>query len=150
MQPEEYHGIRETVEEETKEKTENEPERGLSKRIGHLGFVAGMCDEIGLSRLVDQMISPDQRAESSVGECLKLVIVNAMGFTAHPLYLEAKDFSQRPLKHLPGRNVSAKTITDDRLGRALDRLYEVGCDRLFSTGAVPYFNNSMLTRLFDM
>ena len=70
--------------------------------------------------MVDQMIPPDQRAELSTGKCLKLMIVHAMGFAARSLYLEAKDFSQRPLKHLPGRNVSTKTITDDRLGSALE------------------------------
>ena len=108
----------------------------MSKRIGYLGLVAGMCDEIGLTRLVDQMIPlipPDQRAESA-GECLKLMIINAIGFAARPLYLEAGDFSQRPLKHLPGRNVSAKKITDDRLGRTLDRLYEAECDRYKCNG----------------
>ena len=107
-----------------------------------------MCNEIRLTRLVDQMIPPDQRAELSVGECLKLMIVNAMGFAARPLYLEAKDFSQRPLEHLPGRNISAKKITDDRLGRALDSLYEARCDRLFSTDACAVFQQFHVNSTF--
>ena len=124
------------------------PEECVTKTMGHLGLVAGMCDEIGLTRLVDQMIPSDQRAELSVGECLKLMIVNAMGFTARPLYLEAEDFSYRPLKHLPGRDITAKKITDDRLGRALDRLYEAGCDRLFSTIACAAFQHFRIDSTF--
>ena len=124
------------------------PAECLTKTIDHLGLVAGMCDEIGLTRLVDQMIPPDQRAELSVGECLKLMIVNAMGFTARPLYLEAEDFSQRPLKQLSGRDISAKKITDDRLGRSLDRLYETGCDSLFSTGACAAYKQFRIDSTF--
>ena len=39
----------------------------FSKKIDHLGLGAGMCDEIGLTQMVDQMIPPDQRAELSTG-----------------------------------------------------------------------------------
>ena len=91
----------------------------MTKTIDHLELVAGMCDEIGFTRLIDQMIPSDQRAALSMGECLKLMIVHAMGFAARPPYLEADDFSYRPLTHVPGRDIAAKKITDDRLGLAL-------------------------------
>ena len=93
-----------------------------TKKIDHLGLVAGMCDEVGITKIVDEMIPPDQRAELTVGECLKLMIVNAMGFSARPLYLEAEFFSKHAFDRLLGRDVPPEKITDDRLGQALDRI----------------------------
>ncbi len=119
-----------------------------AKRIDHFGLVAGMWDESGLTQLVDQMIPPDQRAELSVGECLKLMAINALGFSSRPLYLEAEFFSNQSIKHLLGRDVPAEKITDDRLGRTLDRLHAEGCDRLFSTIACAVFQKFQIDSTF--
>lgn len=120
----------------------------FSKKIDHLGLVAGMCNEIDLTQMVDRIIPADPRAELSVGECLKLMIINAMGFAGRALYLEAEFFSNRSIQRLLGRNVSAEKITDDRLGRALDRLYEAGCDRLFNTIACAVFKQFHIDSTF--
>lgn len=46
--------------------------------------------------------------------------------------MEAQFFESRPVHRFLGRECSGE-INDDRLGRALDRFYAFGCDRLFAT-----------------
>ncbi|WP_194848098.1 IS1634 family transposase, partial [Candidatus Neptunochlamydia vexilliferae] len=104
-----------------------------SKDMDHLGLVAGMCDEIGLVETINQITPPDPRAHLSAGECMKLMIINGLGFTSRPLYLEAQFFSTKPIKRLLGREIDEEEISDDRLGRALDRIYEADPEKIFST-----------------
>jgi len=123
-----------------------------SKDIDHLGLVAGMCNEIGLVEMIDQMIPPDPRSGLSVGECVKLMIINGLGFSSRPLYLEAQFFSSKPIKRLLGRELLAEEISDDCLGRALDRLYRANCESIFSTIAskvVTRFNVDARFRHLD-
>ena len=61
-----------------------------SKNFDHLGIVSVICDEIGLQEKVDQLIPSDQQMSISLGECLKLMVLNGLGFTSRPLYLEAQ------------------------------------------------------------
>lgn len=103
-----------------------------SKELSHHGIVATVCDEIGLVKLIDTIIPPDPRAEITIGESVKLMIINGLGFTSRPLYLQAQFFDSKPIKRLLGREIASENISDDRLGRCLDRCYDAGCDRIFS------------------
>lgn len=130
----------------------NVMEEFSSKDMDHLGLVAGMCDELGLVNLIDQVIPPDPRAKLSTGECIKLMIINGLGFSSRPLYLEAQFFSSKPIKRLLGRELSAEDISDDSLGRALDRLYTANCEHIFSTiasKAITHFNVNPRFRHLD-
>ena len=60
-----------------------------SKDLDHLGIVSAMCDEINLVNVIDQLIPPDPRATMTIGETVKLMVINGLGFTSRPLYLEA-------------------------------------------------------------
>jgi transposase len=114
-----------------------------SKDLGHLGIVAAMCDEIGLVETIDRIIPPNPQAVLTTGECVKLMILNGSGFTSQPLYLEEEYFQTKPISRLLGREVSNEHISDDRLGRTLDRCYEANCDLIFSTlasSAIKKFN----------
>ncbi len=102
-----------------------------SKNFDHLGIVSVVCDKIGLQKRSDQLMPPDPQMTMSLGECLKLMVINGLGFTSRPLYLEAQFFESRPVGKFLGRDCSSQ-INDDRLGRALDHIYEFGCDRLFA------------------
>ena len=44
----------------------------ISKDLDHLGIVAGICNEIGLIRCIDQIIPPDIRTKITIGECVQL------------------------------------------------------------------------------
>ncbi|MBS4165535.1 hypothetical protein NEOC65_002347, partial [Neochlamydia sp. AcF65] len=103
-----------------------------SKDLDHLGIVSAMCDEINLVSMIDQLIPPDPRAIITTGECIKLMVINGLGFTSRPLYLEAQFYASKPVERLLGRACRSENISDDRLGRALDCCYEYGCDAIFS------------------
>ena len=106
-------------------------EEYTSKNFDHLGIVSMICDEIGIQEKIDHLMPPHAQVKLSLGECVKLMIINGLGFTSRPLYLEAQFFESRPVQRFLGRECLSE-INDDRLGRALDACYEFGCDRLFA------------------
>lgn len=123
-----------------------------SKDLDHLGLVAGMCRELGVAQIIDEIIPPDPRAIITAGECCELMCINGLGFTSRPLYLEAQFFSTKPVSRLLSRSLQAEEITDDRLARTLDILYQAGCDRVFrevASRAVTRFNVDTRFRHLD-
>lgn len=124
----------------------------FSKDLDHYGIVASMCDQLGLVDIIDSLIPPDRRAEITAGECVKLMVINGLGFTARPLYLESQFFESKPIERLLGRKVETEKITDDRLGQCLDRCYETNCDLVFAkvaTKAATRFNVEQRFRHLD-
>jgi transposase len=107
-----------------------------SKDLDHLGIVSAMCDEIDLVNMINHLIPPDPRAILTTGECIKLMVINGLGFTSRPLYLEAQFYEGKPIERLLGRQCESADISDDRLGKALDRCYDSGCDTLFASIAL--------------
>ena len=106
-------------------------EEYTSKNFDHLGIVSTICDEIGIQEKLDSLIPHNPFVKMTLGECVKLMIINGLGFTSRPLYLEAQFFESRPVQRFLGRDCLTE-INDDRLGRALDQCYNFGCDRLFA------------------
>jgi transposase len=104
-----------------------------SKNLDHLGIVAAICDEIDMINTIDRLIPPDPRAVLTTGECVKLMVINGLGFTSRPLYLEAQFYDGKPIERLLGRACKSTEISDDRLGKALDRCYDAGCDNMFAS-----------------
>ena len=104
-----------------------------SKNLGHLGLIAGMCDDLDLVSLLDTLI-PCTSAERkiSTGLCVKALLMNCLGFTSRRLYLTPEFFSDKPIAHLLGEGITADCLNDDRLGRCLDDLYSFGLTKLFS------------------
>ncbi|MEM8629583.1 MAG: DUF4277 domain-containing protein [Chlamydiota bacterium] len=76
------------------------------------------------------MLPSNPQMTITVRECLKLTVLKGLGFTSRPLYLEAQFFASRPLRRLLGSDCG-DAIDDDRLGSALERFYDFGCDWLF-------------------
>lgn len=104
-----------------------------SKTLDHLGLVAGMCREIGVSDLIDEYCpsdSPDQIV--STGKALEAMILNGLGFVNKRLYLITHFFQDKPVDLLLGAGFKAEHFNDDRLGRALDTLYQTGLTSLFA------------------
>ena len=64
----------------------------------HLGLVAGLVDELGLVERVDQLIPQDSRQRYlSVGQIVKAMILNGLGFTQRVLYLTPRFFRDKPV-----------------------------------------------------
>ena len=104
-----------------------------SKNLDHLGLVARMCQEIGISELIDRFCpsrSPDQIV--STGKALEAMNINGLGFVNKRLYLVSHFFEDKPIDRLLGVGYEASHFNDDRLGRALDELYATGVTTLFT------------------
>ena len=68
------------------------------KDLDHLGIVSVVCDKINLVSVIDQLIPPDPRAVLTNGECVKLMVINGLGFTSRPLYLETQFYRSKPIE----------------------------------------------------
>lgn len=106
------------------------------QNIDHLGIVAGIVDEIGLVEQVDELLGTHPQELVSLGQVLKAMILNGLGFVSAPLYLFGKFFEGKAIEHLLGTGIQAQHLNDDRLGRALDAFYEYGVTKLFTTLAL--------------
>ena len=98
-----------------------------SKELNHLGLVAGMYDELGIGTSIDAFIPQDMKQRNiSIGQVLKAMVLNGLGFANQRLYLLPHFFDGKPVEHLLGKGVKASDLNDDVTGRMLDAIYEAG------------------------
>ena len=128
------------------------PQRFGSKQLGHLGLVAGMCDELGIVELIDTLIPQDHdKRKVSIGLAVKAMILNALGFANHALYLTELFFHDKPVERLLGKGIEAKHLNDDLLGRVLDAIWEYGPSELYPQLAAQAVKTlGLLTRFGHM
>jgi transposase len=104
-----------------------------TKTIEHLGLVAGMYDELGVGELIDELIPQDfEQRQVTIGQAVKAMVLNGLGFANRRLYLTPHFFSNKPTEHLLGEGVTPDLLNDDTLGKALDKLYDYGVSELYS------------------
>jgi transposase len=99
--------------------------------LDHSGIVAGVIDEIGLVELINQEVGGHPQEIVSAGVAVKAMIINGLGFVSAPLYLFEKFFVGKATEHLLGEGIEPKHLNDDRLGRVLDQLWEIGLTPLY-------------------
>ena len=110
----------------------NEESLYSSSNLDHLGLVAGMVDELGLVELIDAVIIQDhEQRVVSVGQCVKAMVLNGLGFVNRTLYLMPHFFKDKPIGRLLGEGIEAEHLNDDTLGRALDTIYAYGAEQLY-------------------
>jgi transposase len=104
-----------------------------SQVLDHLGLVAGMFDELGIGDVLDQATqqNPEMR-DLTVGEAVKAMVLNGLGFINQALYLVPRFFHNKPTYQLISPRVTPAQLNDDALGRALDTLYASGVTELYS------------------
>jgi transposase len=104
-----------------------------SQVLDHLGLVAGMFDELGIAEVLDQATqqNPEMR-DLTVGEAVKAMVLNGLGFINQALYLVPRFFQKKPTSHLISPRVAPEQLNDDALGRVLDTLYTYGVTELYS------------------
>lgn len=100
--------------------------------IDHLGIVAGIIDEMELVEEVNKKLGIKVKETLSPGQVVKAMILNGLGFMSAPLYLFEEFFVGKATEHLIGKGVKAQHLNDDKLGRTLDKCYEVGTTKLFT------------------
>jgi transposase len=114
-----------------------------TKRIDHLGIVAGVCREIDLVNIIDESLPTPSNRKVSCGEATLAMVLNGLGFTGRALYLMPEYMENKPVNILIREDLVASDFNDDTLGRALDELFQAGITELFARlaeEAVRVFN----------
>jgi transposase len=105
-----------------------------TKRIDHLGIVAGICKEIELIETIDGAVGRSER-KVSCGQAVQAMVLNALGFTSRALYLMPQYLENKPVDMLISAELDAADFNDDSLGRSLDQLYVAGVTEVFAETA---------------
>ena len=103
-----------------------------SKQIGHLGLVAGMIDELGITGIIDEALPKARDHVLPHSAIIKAMLLNGLGFNERRLYIFSRFFSNLSTEQLFGEGVTPEHFNDDVLLRTLDRIYEYGSTDLFN------------------
>ena len=103
-----------------------------TKRLDHLGIVAGLCKKIDLINMIDGFLATPSGRRISCGQATQAMVLNALGLTGRALYLMPEYMKNKPVELLVGEGLKASDFNDDTLGRALDELFQAGITEVFS------------------
>jgi transposase len=110
-----------------------QPQSYRTQVLDHLGLVAGMFEELGITEVIDHATQQDPEMRIvTVGHAVKAMVLNGLGFVNQQLYLVPHFFQNKPLPRLIAPGIEASHLNDDTLGRALDTLYAYGVTELYS------------------
>ncbi len=98
-------------------------------QVGHLPVVAQFCKRIGLADVINAAV-PTQMA-LDVGTVVQLMVLDTLSGRS-PLYRLERFASSVDTGLLLGKNIPAVAFNDTTLGRAMDVMYAVGTEQLFS------------------
>lgn len=125
------------------------PQLYQSDNRDHLGLVASMYEELGLGELIDQMIyQDDDKRIVSLGQAVKAMVLNGLGFANHTRYLMPYFFQDKPVERLLGEGIKTEHLNDDVMGRTLDKLYRYGVSRIDTSVAAQAVQRLGLTSRF--
>ncbi len=86
-----------------------------TQRIDHLGIVAGICREISLIEKINAQVESSER-KVSCSKRTQAIILNALGFVGHALYLMPDYLHNKPVDLLIDPDLMAEDFNDDILG----------------------------------
>jgi transposase len=101
------------------------------QNLDHLGIVAGIVDELEIVETINEILGEDKREKISSGVIVKAIIINGLGFVSAPLYLFKEFYQGKAKEHLLGKGITAEKLTDVKIGKVLDRLWEKGLTEIF-------------------
>jgi transposase len=108
-----------------------------------------MFEELGIADVLDQAThqNPEMR-DLTVGEAVKAMVLNGLGFINQARSLVPRFFQNKPTSRLISPRVTPKQLNDDALGRALDTLYAAGVTELYRLMAATAAQRLGLTPRF--
>src|ERR671915_1591035 len=107
--------------------------RYKSCTLAHLGLVAGMYEELGIGEVIDRAVPQDEeRRFVSVGQAVKAMVLNGLGFVNQRLYRIPHFFQDKPTERLLGAGIGPEHLNDEVTGRGWGRLYEEGVTRVYA------------------
>jgi transposase len=126
-----------------------QPQPYRTQVLDHLGLVAGMFEELGITDVIDRATqqAPEMRIVTA-GHAVKAMVLNGLGVINQQLYLVPHFFQNKPISRLIAPGIQASHLNDDTLGRALDTLYAVGVTELYSLIAATAAQRLGLTPTF--
>jgi transposase len=126
------------------------PQPYRTQVLDHLGLVAGMFEELGITAVIDRATkqAPEMRIVTA-GHAAKAMVLNGLGFLNQQLYLVPHFFQNKPISRLIAPGIPASHLNDDTLGRALDTLYDFGVTELSCLIAATAATRLGLTRTFS-
>jgi transposase len=126
------------------------PQPYRTQVLDHLGLVAGMFEELGITEVIDRATkqAPEMRIVTA-GHAVKAMVRNGLGFINQQLYLVPHFFQNKPISRLIAPGIEASHLNDDTLGRALDTLYDFGVTELYCLIATTAATRLGLTRTFN-
>ena len=92
--------------------------------------------QIGLVEEIDRQISKHPQQIISTAQVVKAMILNGLGFVSAPLYLFGEFLIGKATEHLLGEGIKPEHLNDDRIGRALDSLWNYGLTSMFTSIAM--------------
>ena len=119
-----------------------------SATLDHHGLVAAVCRDLGLEAKINAALGEtDPQRIVSAGTSVVAMILNGLGFTNRRLYLAHQFFEDKPIEHLLGHAIDAKSITGHTLGQTLDEIAAYGSSELFGKVAFAVaLEQGLLTR----
>lgn len=100
-----------------------------SFRVDRLPIVSAFCHKIGISQSINSSIN--SAADIDAGTVVIAMILDTLSGRT-PLYRFYEFFERQDSQLLLGRQIAPERFTDDVLGRALDRLHNVGTMKIFT------------------
>jgi transposase len=113
--------------------TASPPEVVDVKRLDHLPLVGAMLRELAVTETLAALTPPHERNAVTVGECVEALVLRILT-GEHALSRVAGALAGYDLEVIFQHPLDAAHFHDNRLGRALDALWQAGLDRLY--GAV--------------
>src|ERR1043166_2002192 len=95
--------------------------------LDHLGLVAGMFEERGITEVIARATQQDPAMRMvTAGHAVKALVLNGLGFINPQLYLVPHFCQHKPISRLMAPGMQASHLPDDPRGHALDTLDDFG------------------------
>ena len=84
-----------------------------SRKLDHLGLVAGIYDELGIGEAIDRMVPQEsEKRIVSVGQAVKALVLNGLGFVHQRLYRVPPVFQDKPTQRRLGAGIRPEHLND--------------------------------------
>jgi transposase len=123
------------------------PQPYRTQVLDHLGLVAGMFEELGITEVIARATKQDPaRRIVTAGQAVTAMVLNGLGFLNQQRSLVPHFFQHKPIARLIAPGMQASHRNDDTLGRALDTLDDFGVPELYGLIAATAATRLGLTR----
>ena len=107
-----------------------------SRRVDHLGIVAGMIRKVGMIKLIDDLLGVDDQNEVTPGEAVASMIMNGLGVSNRVLTLSPQFYETKALDILLRPGIKPEHLNRYKLGRVLEKVADYGVEKFFTTVAL--------------